>query len=82
MSVRPMSSKTFEPLSNGGGLTRANANAIQKALEHRDQLLTIVEEMYRTLTSPSRQLLYSTRKELEPWVPLITDTMLASQDQE
>lgn len=40
---------------------RARADAMRSALE----------EMERTLTSPSRQLLDSTRRELEPWLLLI-----------
>jgi hypothetical protein len=45
----------------------ANARLISAAPD----LLAACDEMLRTLVSPSRQLLESTRKELAPWLPML-----------
>lgn len=56
----------------------ANARLIAAAPE----LLEACEEMLRTLVSPSRELLHSTRKELEPWLPMLrADIAKATGDQ-
>ena len=34
-------------------------------------LLAACEEMHRTLTSPSREMLDSTREEMGPWLPML-----------
>lgn len=49
----------------------------------RRQVATLREacwEMHRTLTSPSRILLDSTRRELEPWIPMLTAALAATEE--
>lgn len=66
-----------DPMGDQGvqGKTRedayANAAFIVRAANAHYGLLEACEEMKRTLTAPSRQLLPSTREELAPWLPML-----------
>ena len=52
---------------DGDDVTTANARLIAAAPD----LLKTCKKMHRTLTSRSRRLLDSTRKELEPWILML-----------
>lgn len=57
---------------------RLNVSPVQ--LAERDVLGLLwdaVEEMHRTMTCPSRELLDSTRRELKPWIPMLRTALAA-----
>jgi hypothetical protein len=56
-------------------------NAVEYARKFAavDELIAVCEEMDRTLTCPSRQLLDSTRRELAPWLPQIRAALKRAQ---
>jgi hypothetical protein len=55
-----------------GWKPKSMAIANAKLIAAAPDLLAACEEVHRSLTSPSRELLDSTRRELEPWLPMIT----------
>ena len=54
---------------------KANYEFIVTACNSHYELLETCKEVLRALTSPSRQILDSTRKEMEPLIPLLISSI-------
>lgn len=58
-----------------------NAEEYERVVAQRDALLAACREMHRSLTSPTRILLDSTRQEMAPWLPMLNEVLAACEEQ-
>lgn len=66
---------TIETVPVPPGLTAAEA---QHRMATWQGLRDAVDEMHRTMTSPSRELYTVTRKDLAPWLPMLRAALAAA----
>ena len=57
-----------------------DAATFERVKRERDALLAACREMHRSLTSPTRILLDSTRREMAPWLPMLNEVLALTEE--